>query len=202
MKNKEAYKRAFKHVHYQKEINLNQKRIFKPFVTIMTSFMLLLSTFTIAYAFDVGDIQNKVELWFHAEKTNVQYKEEEKNVYHFYATDKDGNVVDIGVDMGFKDSPTGIQSMNGEELAKSMNEEAEIVYDEKDGKYLFYYQDKAVDITKMFDQGKKCYLVINNGEKDIYFVISYKDTIDDYTISKYSNESDIKDIKNKFVRIK
>ena len=202
MKNKEAYKHAFKHVHYQKEINLNQKRIFKPFVTIMTSFMILLSTFTIAYAFDVGNIQNKVELWFHAEKTNVQYKEEEKNVYHFYATDKDGNVVDIGVDMGFKDSPTGIQSMNGEELAKSMNEEAEIVYDEKDGKYLFYYQDKAVDITKMFDQGKKCYLVINNGEKDIYFVISYKDTIDDYTISKYSNESDIKDIKNKFVRIK
>lgn len=202
MKNKEAYKHAFKHVHYQKEINLNQKRIFKPFVTIMTSFMILLSTFTIVYAFDVGNIQNKVELWFHAEKTNVQYKEEEKNVYHFYATDKDGNVVDIGVDMGFKDSPTGIQSMNGEELAKSMNEEAEIVYDEKDDKYIFYYQDKAVDITKMFDQGKKCYLVINNGEKDIYFVISYKDTIDDYTISKYSNESDIKDIKNKFVRIK
>ena len=104
--------------------------------------------------------------------------------------------------MGFKDSPTGVQSMNGEELAKSMNEEAEIVYDEKEGKYLFYYQDKAVDITKMFDKEKKCYLVINNGEKDIYFVISYKDTIDDYTISKYSNESDIKDIKNKFVRIK
>ena len=202
MKNKEAYKHAFKHVHYQKEINLNQKRFFKPFITIMTSFMILLSTFTIAYAFDVGGVQNKVELWFHAEKTNVQYKEEEKNVYHFYATDEDGNVVDIGVDMGFKDSPTGVQSMNGEELAKSMNEEAEIVYDEKEGKYLFYYQDKAVDITKMFDKEKKCYLVINNGEKDIYFVISYKDTIDDYTISNYSNESDIKDIKNKFVRIK
>ena len=27
MKNKEAYKQAFKHVHYQKEINLNQRRI-------------------------------------------------------------------------------------------------------------------------------------------------------------------------------
>ena len=27
MKNKEAYKQAFKHVHYQKEVNLNQKRI-------------------------------------------------------------------------------------------------------------------------------------------------------------------------------
>lgn len=202
MKNKEAYKHAFKHVHYQKEINLNQKRVFKPFVTIMTSFMILLSTFTVAYAFDIGGIQNKAELWFHAKKTSVQYKEVAKNVYHFYATDEDGNVVDIGVDMGFKDSPIGIQSMNGEELAKSMNEEAEIVYDEKEGKYLFYYQDKAVDITKMFDQGKKCYLVINNGEKDIYFVISYKDTIDDYTISKYSNESDIKDIKNKFIKIK
>jgi len=189
-------------VHYQKEINLNQKRVFKPFVTIMTSFMILLSTFTVAYAFDIGGIQNKAELWFHAKKTSVQYKEVAKNVYHFYATDEDGNVVDIGVDMGFKDSPIGIQSMNGEELAKSMNEEAEIVYDEKEGKYLFYYQDKAVDITKMFDQGKKCYLVINNGEKDIYFVISYKDTIDDYTISKYSNESDIKDIKNKFIKIK
>ena len=27
MKNKEAYKQAFKHVHYQKEINLNHKVI-------------------------------------------------------------------------------------------------------------------------------------------------------------------------------
>ena len=25
MKNKEAYKQAFKHVHYQKEVNLNQE---------------------------------------------------------------------------------------------------------------------------------------------------------------------------------
>lgn len=25
MKNKEAYKQAFKHVHYQKEVNLNKK---------------------------------------------------------------------------------------------------------------------------------------------------------------------------------
>ena len=30
MKNKEAYKQAFKHVHYQKEINLNQRKIPKP----------------------------------------------------------------------------------------------------------------------------------------------------------------------------
>ena len=112
--------------------------------------------------------------------------------------------------MGFKDSPTGVQSMNGEELAKSMNEEAEIVYDEKEGKYLFYYQDKAVDITKMFDKEKECYLVINNGEKDIYFVISYKDQIDeDSTISQYSDENaeviqgvKVKDIKDRFVRIK
>ena len=46
-------------------------------------------------------------------------------------------------------------------------------------RYIFYYQDKAVDITKMFDKEKECYLVINNGEKDIYFVISYKDKIDE-----------------------
>lgn len=210
MKNKEAYKQAFKHVHYQKEINLNKKRIPKPLVTIMTSFIVLLSTFTVAYAFDVGGIQNKVEIWFHAEKRNVQYEEEEKNVYHFYATDEDGNVVDIGVNMGFKDTPTGIQPMDGEELAKSISDDAEIVYNEKEDKYIFYYQDKAVDITKMFDKEKECYLVINNGEKDIYFVISYKDKIDDdSTISKYSDENatvtqgvKVKDIKDRFVRIK
>lgn len=209
MKNKEAYKQAFKHVHYQKEINLNQKRIPRPLITIMTSFIVLLSTFTVAYAFDVGGIQNKVEIWFHAEKRNVQYKEE-KNVYHFYATDEDGNVVDIGVDMGFKNTPTGIQPMDGEELAKSISEDAEIVYNEKEDKYIFYYQDKAVDITKMFDKEKECYLVINNGEKDIYFVISYKDKIDeDSTISQYSDENaavtqgvTVKDIKDRFIRIK
>ena len=85
-----------------------------------------------------------------------------------------------------------------------------IVYDEKEDKYIFYYQDKAVDITKMFDKEKECYLVINNGEKDIYFVISYKDKIDeDSTISQYSDENaavtqgvTVKDIKDRFIRIK
>lgn len=210
MKNKEAYKQAFKHVHYQKEINLNQKRIPKPLVTIMTSFIVLLSTFTVAYAFDVGGIQSKLEVWFRGEKRNVQYKEEDKNAYHFYTTDEDGNVVDMGVNMGFKGTLTGIQPMDGEELAESMNDNSEIVYDEKEDKCLFYYQDKAVDITKMFDKEKECYLVINNGEKDIYFVISYEDKIDDdCTISQYSDENaavtqgvTVKDIKDRFIRIK
>ena len=52
--------------------------------------------------------------------------------------------------------------------------------------------------------------MINNGEKDIYFVISYKDQIDeDSTISQYSDENaeviqgvKVKDIKDRFVRIK
>ena len=83
-------------------------------------------------------------------------------------------------------------------------------YDEKEDKCLFYYQDKAIDITKMFDKEKECYLVINNGEKDIYFVISYEDKMDDdCTISQYSDENatvtqgvKVKDIKDRFVRIK
>ena len=33
----------------------------------------------------------------------------------------------------------------------------------------------AIDVTQMFDKEKNCYLVINNGEKDIYFVMSYED---------------------------
>ena len=80
----------------------------------------------------------------------------------------------------------------------------------KEDKYLFYYQDNIVDVTHMFDKEKECYLVINNGEKDIYFVISYKDQIDgDSTISQYSDENaavtqgvKVKDIKDRFVRIK
>ena len=136
MKNKEAYKQAFKHVHYQKEVNLNKKRISKPLVTIMTSFIVLLSTFTVAYAFDVGGIQSKLEVWFRGEKRKVQYKEEDKNAYHFYTTDEDGNVVDMGINMGFKGSLTGIEPMSGDELAESMNDDSEIVYDEKEDKYL------------------------------------------------------------------
>ena len=123
MKNKEAYKQAFKHVHYQKEVNLNKKRISKPLVTIMTSFIVLLSTFTVAYAFDVGGIQSKLEVWFRGEKRKVQYKEEDKNAYHFYTTDEDGNVVDMGINMGFKGSLTGIEPMSGDELAESMNDD-------------------------------------------------------------------------------
>ena len=180
MKNKEAYKQAFKHVHYQKEVNLNQKRIPKSLITFVTSFIILLSTFTVAYAFDIGGIQSKIEVWFHGEHS------------------------------GSKGTLTGIEPMSGDELAESMNDNSEIVYDEKEDKCLFYYQDKAIDITKMFDKEKECYLVINNGEKDIYFVISYEDKMDDdCTISQYSDENatvtqgvKVKDIKDRFVRIK
>ena len=77
MKNKEAYKQAFKHVHYQKEVNLNQKRIPKSLITFVTSFIILLSTFTVAYAFDIGGIQSKIEVWFHGEKRMIQYEEVE-----------------------------------------------------------------------------------------------------------------------------
>lgn len=210
MKNKEAYKQAFKHVHYQKEINLNQRRIPKPLVTLVTSLIVLLSTFTVAYAFDVGGIQSKLEVWFHGEKRNVQYEKVQDNAYHFYSTDENGDVVDMGVHIGLKGTPTGIQPMNGDEIANSLNDESEIVYDEKEDKYLFYYQDKAVDITHMFDKEKNCYLVINNGQKDVYFVISYENKIDDdNTISQYEDENcevyqgvKVKDIKDVFVRIK
>ena len=84
MKNKEAYKQAFKHVHYQKEINLNQRKIPKPLLTLATSLIVLLSTFTVAYAFDVGGIQSKLEVWFHGEKRSVQYEKVQDNAYHFY----------------------------------------------------------------------------------------------------------------------
>ena len=210
MKNKEAYKQAFKHVHYQKEVNLNQKRIPKSLITFVTSFIILLSTFTVAYAFDIGGIQSKIEVWFHGEKRMIQYEEVEDHVYHFYTTDEDGNVIDMGTHSGSKGTLTGIEPMSGDELAESMNDNSEIVYDEKEDKCLFYYQDKAIDITKMFDKEKECYLVINNGEKDIYFVISYEDKVDDdCTISQYSDENatvtqgvKVKDIKDRFVRIK
>ena len=102
MKNKEAYKQAFKHVHYQKEVNLNQKRIPKSLITFVTSFIILLSTFTVAYAFDIGGIQSKIEVWFHGEKRMIQYEEVEDHVYHFYTTDEDGNVIDMGTHSGIK----------------------------------------------------------------------------------------------------
>lgn len=70
MKNKEAYKQAFKHVHYQKEVNLSQNRIPKSLITFVTSFIILLSTFNVAYAFDIGGIQSKIEVWFHGKKKN------------------------------------------------------------------------------------------------------------------------------------
>ena len=210
MKNKEVYKQAFKHVHYQKEINLNQRRIPKPLLTLATSLIVLLSTFTVAYAFDVGGIQSKLEVWFHGEKRNVQYEKVGDDTYHLYTTDENGNVIDIGIDSGTKWTPTGMKPMMGDELVESLDDEFGIFYDEKEDKYLFYYQDKAIDITKMFDKEKECYLVINNGEKDIYFVISYEDKIDDdCTISQYSDENatvtqgvKVKDIKDRFVIIK
>ena len=100
--------------------------------------------------------------------------------------------------------------MTGDELVESLNDEFGIFYDEKEDKYLFYYQDNIVDVTHMFDKEKNCYLVINNGQKDIYFVMSYKTKIEKIMqFSLYDDENrevyhgvKVKDIKDKFVRIK
>lgn len=83
-----------------------------------------------------------------------------------------------------------MKPMTGDELVESLNDEFGIFYDEKEDKYLFYYQDNIVDVTHMFDKEKNCYLVINNGQKDIYFVMSYKTKIDeDNAISLYDDEN-------------
>ena len=147
MKNKEAYKQAFKHVHYQKEVNLNQKRIPKSLITFVTSFIILLSTFTVAYAFDIGGIQSKIEVWFHGEKRMIQYEEVEDHVYHFYTTDEDGNVIDMGTHSGSKGTLTGIEPMSGDELAESMNDNSEIVYDEKE-QFYFVRAERDDDFGK------------------------------------------------------
>ena len=147
MKNKEAYKQAFKHVHYQKEVNLNQKRIPKSLITFVTSFIILLSTFTVAYAFDIGGIQSKIEVWFHGEKRMIQYEEVEDHVYHFYTTDEDGNVIDMG-------TLTGIEPMSGDELAESMNDNSEIVYDEKEDK--LYKVNEYTNMELIYEDEYNC----------------------------------------------
>ena len=154
MKNKEAYKQAFKHVHYQKEVNLNQKRIPKSLITFVTSFIILLSTFTVAYAFDIGGIQSKIEVWFHGEKRMIQYEEVEDHVYHFYTTDEDGNVIDMGTHSGSKGTLTGIEPMSGDELAESMNDNSEIVYDEKEDK--LYKVNEYDNIELIYEDEYNC----------------------------------------------
>ena len=154
MKNKEAYKQAFKHVHYQKEVNLNQKRIPKSLITFVTSFIILLSTFTVAYAFDIGGIQSKIEVWFHGEKRMIQYEEVEDHVYHFYTTDEDGNVIDMGTHSGSKGTLTGIEPMSGDELAESMNDNSEIVYDEKEDK--LYKVNEYTNIELIYEDEYNC----------------------------------------------
>lgn len=37
----------------------------------------------------------------------------------------------MGVHIGLKGTPFGIQTMNGDEIANSLNDDSEIVYDEK-----------------------------------------------------------------------
>ena len=154
MKNKEAYKQAFKHVHYQKEVNLNQKRIPKSLITFVTSFIILLSTFTVAYAFDIGGIQSKIEVWFHGEKRMIQYEEVEDHVYHFYTTDEDGNVIDMGTHSGSKGTLTGIEPMSGDELAESMNDNSEIVYDEKEDK--LYKVNEYTNMELIYEDEYNC----------------------------------------------
>lgn len=175
MTNKERYKQAFSVLHASDDISLevkamkNEKKLFKMKFAMAACFcaVMVCASATIAYAADIGGIQEKLHVWIHGEQAEVDVTANPDGGYTFsYTEDDQTHIVAAGgvsIDDSGKETP-----LSAEELADSFTNEVET---KEDGSVWLYYRSLAVDITDYLQNGT-CKLAYNDNGTMIYFDIA------------------------------
>ncbi|MDE7313998.1 MAG: hypothetical protein K2N87_20655 [Eubacterium sp.] len=184
MTNKERYKKAFQTLHssgqFSLEVEMMEKRKhvyhMKKVVAACAATAILFGSMTVAYAADLGGIQQKITAWFHGEQTQVNVKDNGNGSYTFTFTDENGKKqAQTGGGVAFDDNGNEIQ-LSAEDLAPSIGNFVEA---DNDGKVWLYYYDKKIDVTEMFGEDGICKVALEHEGETVYFKIdgSTKDAV-------------------------
>ncbi|MDD6037347.1 MAG: hypothetical protein PUD20_00900 [bacterium] len=186
MTNKEKFQKTFDKLHASPEIVTEvldmmeeqkvvsmKKRFRMPKAAVAAIAMILtLGSGTVAYATDLGGIQEKVKIWFHGVQTEAIFTAD-NGEYTLSYTDADGNEFEQGGTGEAYDDETGeVRPLTNEELLAQAN--APTVSYEEDGSVLVYYKDQVIDVTDQFEDGV-CNIQLEIDGKPVDMTIRYQE---------------------------
>lgn len=184
MSNKENYKKAFSVLKSSSDFTLEEKRmekmkrekIHKNLLIAAATLLVVVAGSGTAYAKDLGGIKKTVQMWVHGNKTDVSYEfDEEKNNYVKTYVNENGEEVQEDVSVWNGDNTP----LEEDELIEY--ESDNVSYEKTDdGRFMIYYQNKAVDITDKFTDGT-CYIHVVGEKGEKYIKIKLTENGDDYS---------------------
>lgn len=168
MTNKEKYHRAFSTLHASGDISLEvdfmkkRKHAYrmKKAVAACAAAAVVCGSMTVAYAADIGGIQQKMRAWLHGEQTEINVRRTGENSYRYTYTDENGKVIEggaaaVGIDENGKET-----SFSAEDVLADVGNGLEVL---EDGSVWYYYDDKKFNLTDLFDQDGNCKFMFYHG---------------------------------------
>lgn len=186
MSNKENYKKAFSVLKSSCDFSLEEKRmekmkrekINKNLLAAAAVLFVVVAGSGTAYAANLGGIRESVKLWVRGNKIDVSYEfNEGEGTYLKTYVDENGEEVQEDASMWHGDnSPVTMEELIEEEHDRVVVEKTD------DGKCILYFQNKVIDITDKFTDGK-CFIHVvgEEGEKYIEVKLDENGEIDAYT---------------------
>lgn len=197
MTNKERYKQAFSVLLSSSQLSLEVEemaKIHKKHKKNMAVAAAIVCAVIIggsgtAYAADLGGIQEKLSMWIHGSKTEVEVTDNGSGGYTF-TYEEDGERKEMGgggVSIGDDGTETWLSA---EELAEDMNQHAD-VYGDENGTVWVYYYDRKIDATDLFDENGICRIKLSHDGRDSYLKIT-RDEDGSYPYSQRDEPEDDK----------
>ncbi len=176
MTNKEKYQKAFSTLHASENISLEveimekNKRVYrmKKAVATCAAVVVAFGSMTVAYAADLGGIQQKITAWFHGEQTQLNVTDHGDGSYSYSYVDEDeqtqgGSGGGIAIDEYGNEVP-----LSAEEVLDQVGNSVE---KDDDGNVWIYFYDKKINITDQFDENGVCKVALEHEGRTIYFKI-------------------------------
>ncbi len=177
MTNKERYKQAFSVLHASDDMILEvtdmekRKRAYtKKVWAAGAAAAILFGSMTAAYAADVGNIQERLTMWFHGEEVEVTGSAWGADSYQYTFTDSEGKQREFVAGGMVIDDSGRKRTLSAKEVLGELTDE--VIYTDTEAVKLYYYDKKLeIDITDFFDSEGVCRVAVRDGGKLVYFTI-------------------------------
>lgn len=174
MTNREKYKKAFSTLHASEKISLEeglmekkkQAYIIRKTAAACVAAAVVLGSASVAYAADLGGIQEKISAWFHGEQTEVNVTDNGDGSYTYTYTDQDGETHEesgggIAIDDSGNETPLSAEDVLRQAGAEDVDEDAQ-------GNVWLYFYDRKMNITDLFDGAGECKVAVKNSGYTAY----------------------------------
>ena len=190
MTNKEKYQKAFSTLHSSEinslEVEIMEKMkktyVMKKTLAACAAVAVAFGSMTVAYAADLGGIQEKIYAWFHGTETEMTVTDNGNGNYTYTFTDENGEMHEGGAG-GIEIDDNGNEiPLSAEEVLQKTSSEVD---EDSDGNVWIYLCDKKYNITDLIKEKDSCKVSINNEKKSSY---EGKILYFDITKSKYEED--------------